>query len=133
MRMIATTGAFLFLAGASLAQSPDHPATQQGQASYFTHGQNGHTRTATGEPVQPNQETAASRTLPLGSKAKVTNKATGKSTEVRINDRGPVRHDRNIDLSDKAAGDIGMKKAGVAPVVVQPNSGKQSTPAASSK
>ena len=128
MRMIAITGAFLFLAGAAVAQSPDHPVTQQGQASYFNHGQNGHAKTASGEPVQPNQETAASRNLPFGTKAKVT-----KSTEVHIDDRGPVRHGRVIDLSDKAAGDIGMKKTGTAPVVVQADPDKQSDPAARDK
>jgi rare lipoprotein A len=50
----------------------------------------------------------------------VTNPETGQSTDVRINDRGPTRQDRVIDLSKKAAGDIGMQKQGVVPVTVQP-------------
>ena len=55
-----------------------------------------------------NKATAASRDLPLGSKAKVTNEKTGQSTDVRITDRGPSRKDRKIDVSRKAADDIGM-------------------------
>lgn len=109
-------GAALLFATAAQAQ----PTTQQGQASYFNGGVNGHTKTASGEDVQPNANTAASRTLPLGSTAKVTNRQTGRSTDVRITDRGPVRKDRVVDLSKKAAGDVGIQKQGVAPVTVTP-------------
>jgi rare lipoprotein A len=117
MKLLLGIGAALLLATAAQAQ----PSTQQGQASYFNGGVNGHTKTATGETVQPNADTAASRTLPLGSTAKVTNQETGQSTDVRITDRGPTRKDRVIDLSKKAAGDVGMEKQGVAPVTVQPD------------
>ncbi len=65
-------------------------------------------------------DTAASRTLPLGSTAKVTNERTGQSADVKITDRGPTRPDRVIDLSHKAAGQIGMTKSGTAPATVQP-------------
>lgn len=91
---------------------------QSGTASYYNGGPKGHT--ATGESVNPGANTAASPTLPLGSTAKVTNKATGKSTRVRINDRGPVRKGRQIDVSSKAASDLGMKRSGTAPVTIQP-------------
>jgi rare lipoprotein A len=94
---------------------------QQGQASYYNGGQDGHTRTSSGEPVKPDDNTAASRTLPLGSTAKVTNEHTGQSTDVHVTDRGPTRQDRVIDLSKKAAGDIGMKQSGTAPVRVEPH------------
>ena len=116
MRSIISIGAALLLATAAQAQ----PTTQRGQASYFNGGVNGHSKTANGENVQPNANTAASRKLPLGSTAKVTNQETGQSTDVRITDRGPTRKDRVIDLSKKAAGDVGIEKQGVAPVTVQP-------------
>jgi expansin (peptidoglycan-binding protein) len=63
---------------------------------------------------------AASSNLPLGSEATVTDKNTGKSTDVKVTDRGPTRRDRVIDLSKKSANDVGMEKQGTAPVTVQP-------------
>ena len=116
MRYMMGAGIALLLATAAQAQS----TTQRGTASYFNGGVNGHTKTANNEDVQPNSNTAASRTLPLNSTAKVTNQETGKSTDVRITDRGPTRKDRVIDLSKKSANDVGMENKGVAPVVVQP-------------
>src|SRR3712207_2665928 len=83
---------------------------QEGEASYYRGGQDGNSKTATGEKVNRDSNTAASRDLPLGTEATVTNKKTGQSTDVRINDRGPDRKDRTIDLSEKAAKDIGAKK-----------------------
>jgi peptidoglycan lytic transglycosylase len=73
-------------------------------------------RAATGERVGSNVLTAAHRTLPFGTKVRVTNLKNGQSVTVRINDRGPFVRNRSIDLSDGAAGVIGMKGAGVAPV-----------------
>jgi rare lipoprotein A len=111
--------AALLLAMPALAEAQSTASQPQtGTASYYNGGPK--SRTATGEPVNSGARTAASRTLPLGSTAKVTNKATGKSTRVRINDRGPVRKDRQIDVSNKAASDLGMKHSGTAPVTVQP-------------
>ena len=101
---------------------------QEGQASYFQAGQDGNTRTKSGEPVDPKGYTAASRDLPLGSVVTVTNQETGKSVEVRINDRGPTRPDRIIDVSEQAAHDLGMEEAGVAPVVVEADPNKQQDP-----
>jgi rare lipoprotein A len=101
---------------------------QEGQASYFEAGEGGHTRTKSGEPVDPQGYTAASRDLPLGTVATVTNRETGKSVEVRINDRGPTRTDRIIDVSEQAARDLGMEEAGVAPVVIEADPGKQQDP-----
>ena len=97
---------------------------QQGTASYYTGGQNGKTITKSGEPVNPQSNTAASPNLPLGSTAKVTNQKTGQSTNVRITDRGPTprkaRKGRVIDLSKKSANDIGIsEKSGTAPVTVK--------------
>ena len=74
-------------------------------------------RTASGEIMNPNAMTAAHRTLPFGSVVRVTNLATQRSITVRINDRGPWRHGRCIDLSYGAARALGM--GGTARVSVQ--------------
>jgi rare lipoprotein A len=74
--------------------------------------------TASGEPFDMNGLTAAHRTLPLGSRARITNLANGRQVVVRINDRGPGRSGVLIDLSRGAADAIGMP--GSAEVEVQP-------------
>ncbi len=68
--------------------------------------------TANGERFDPTEYTAAHRTLPFGSKVRVTSQRTGKSIIVRINDRGPFHGKRVIDLSEAAADAIGMKSRG---------------------
>ena len=75
--------------------------------------------TASGERFDPHALTAASKTLPLGSKVVVTNPKTGKSVTVRINDRGPFVRGRNLDLSKRAAEEIGITDKGVARVKVK--------------
>ena len=75
--------------------------------------------TASGERFDPHALTAASKTLPLGSKVVVTNPTTGKSVTVRINDRGPYVRGRSLDLSQRAAEEIGITKKGVARVQVK--------------
>jgi len=69
-------------------------------------------RTASGERFNPGGYTAAHRTLPFGSKVKVTSQRTGQSIVVRINDRGPFHGNRLIDLSEAAADAIGLKARG---------------------
>lgn len=92
---------------------------QHGKASYYSH-KFVHRKTASGLPLDPNKKTAASKTLPLGTKAEVTNVENGKKTEVIVNDRGPYVPDRVIDVTPKAAEELGMKEEGVAKVVVKP-------------
>jgi rare lipoprotein A len=75
-------------------------------------------RTASGETYNPNDLTAASRNLPLNSTVKVTDPGTGRSVDVRINDRGPFVHGRSLDLSKRAAEKIGIVHKGVARVKV---------------
>ena len=76
---------------------------------------------ANGAPMNPRGNNAASRTLPLGTVAKVTNVATGKSAIIRIADRGPYIKGRIVDLSPATAHKIGItKRIGVAKVVVAP-------------
>ena len=75
-----------------------------------------HKPTASGEPYDMDQLTAAHRTLPLGSWIKITNLKNDRSVVVRINDRGPVLKNRIIDLSYSAAKMLGMGHDGVDPV-----------------
>lgn len=86
-----------------------------GVASYYGRELAGN-RTASGERFDPAAMTAAHRTLPLGSRVRVTNKSNGKSVIVRINDRGPFRKGRLIDVSLAAAREISMVGAGMASV-----------------
>ncbi|MDO5084408.1 MAG: septal ring lytic transglycosylase RlpA family protein, partial [Arachnia propionica] len=79
------------------------------KASYYWQGQ----MTATGERFNPNDLTAAHKTLKFGTKVKVTNPSNGKSVVVRINDRGPYVGGRCLDLSKAAMETIGGTSAGV--------------------
>ncbi|QEE46146.1 septal ring lytic transglycosylase RlpA family protein [Rhizobium sp. WL3] len=75
-----------------------------------------HSKTASGERMNPAKMTAAHKTLPFGTKVKVTNSRSGKSVVVRINDRGPFIRGRVLDLSKAAAQNIGMIRSGHAKV-----------------
>lgn len=72
--------------------------------------------------MNPAAMTAAHRTLPFGSKIKVTNQRNGKSVVVRINDRGPFIKGRVIDLSKAAANELGFIRAGHTPICISSNS-----------
>lgn len=89
-----------------------------GEASYYASGFEGRS-TASGEPYRARELTAAHRSLPFGTRVKVTNLANGRSVTVRINDRGPFHRRRVIDLSRAAAERLGMVRRGRAPVEVQ--------------
>lgn len=90
---------------------------QSGMASYY--GSESGSKTASGARFNPGAMTAAHRSLPFGTKVRVTNKRNGRSVVVTINDRGPFIRGRIIDLSTGAAGVIGMRSSGVAPVSVE--------------
>lgn len=91
-----------------------------GVASFYAARFAGRTM-ADGGKMDPRGENAASRTLPLGTKAKVTNLVTGKSAVVTIEDRGPYAKGRIVDLSPSTARRIGITpRIGVAKVVVAP-------------
>jgi rare lipoprotein A len=92
--------------------------TEKGMASWYGEPYHGR-RTASGEVYDMHQLTAAHRTLPFGTIVKVTRRDTGAGVEVRINDRGPFIEGRIIDLSYKAADDIGLDVDGVAPVTIK--------------
>lgn len=89
--------------------------SHHGIASYYGTG----TRTASGARFNPRAMTAAHRSLPFGTKVRVTNKRNGRSVVVTINDRGPFIRGRIIDLSTGAADVIGMRRSGLAPVSVE--------------
>jgi rare lipoprotein A len=100
-------------------QDPARPVAQIGIASWYGFDHQGK-RTASGKRFDARKLTAAHPSLPLNSKAKVTNLDNGRSVEVTINDRGPGAPGRAIDLSARAATKLGMKKEGLAPVAIQP-------------
>ena len=93
---------------------------EHGGASFYGLNDGFHGRqTANGEIFNTYKMTAAHKTLPFGSKVKVTDKDSGRSVIVRINDRGPYVHGRIIDLSYAAAKKLGMVKKGVARVKIE--------------
>jgi rare lipoprotein A len=92
--------------------------TLNGKASWYGPGFHGK-KTASGEIYDQHKLTAAHKTLPLGTKARVTNLENGNTVEVEINDRGPFIEGRIIDLSRAAAGVLGFIELGLAPVQVE--------------
>ena len=104
-----------------LRQMPASPkgllqlAAATGQASWYGPGFYGN-RTASGEVLRPGTYTAAHRSLPFGTRVRVTNLNNGRSAVVRINDRGPFSGGRIIDLAHGAASDLGVTASGVATV-----------------
>jgi len=92
---------------------------QVGEASFYGKGFQGK-KAANGKKFNQRKLTAAHPTLPLGTAAKVTNLETGKSVAVRITDRGPYAKGRDLDLSKRAAKEIGLtQKDGEAPVKIE--------------
>jgi rare lipoprotein A len=96
---------------------------QVGEASWYGPGFQGK-ETANGETFDQKDMTAAHPTLPMGTKAKVTNLENGKKVEIRINDRGPYSGGRVIDLSGAAANKLDMKKDGSTQVKIETKSTK---------
>ena len=113
-----TTPTFMGGAGRDTTPSYDGHYNESGEASYYGAKHHGK-KTASGERFDQNQLTAAHRTLPFGTRVRVTNLDNNKSVVVRINDRGPYSRKRLIDVSKSAAEQLGMLRSGVAPVRVQ--------------
>jgi rare lipoprotein A (peptidoglycan hydrolase) len=88
----------------------------RGKASFYAYTRG---KTASGTPHDPNALTAAHRTLPFGTRLRVTDIKTRKSVVVVVNDRGPAIHSRAIDLTRGAAEVLGMTGRGVAQVSVE--------------
>lgn len=96
----------------------DEDVYDSGFASYYGDGFDGR-KTASGAIFDKNKLTAAHRTLPFGTKVLVTNMRNGKSVIVVINDRGPFKGGRIIDLSEGAARQLDMIQSGVVPVEIK--------------
>lgn len=101
----------------------EKPATNSvrqeiGEASWYGPGFQGK-ETSSGEIFDQREMTAAHPSLPMGTKAKITNLENNQKVEVRINDRGPYAEDRAIDLSGAAAKKLDMKKEGTAHVLIE--------------
>jgi rare lipoprotein A len=94
-------------------------SVQHGKASWYSVRTNRGTKTASGQRLSNEGATAAHKTLPMGTKVRVTNQNNGKSEIVTINDRGPYIRGRIIDLTIGSAERLGFRSNGVAPVKVE--------------
>jgi rare lipoprotein A len=103
---------FLALALSSIAICPVQ--AESGRAAFYSGG-----RTASGERTGPNGLTAAHRTLPFGTRVRVTNHHNGKTVVVRVVDRGPYGRGRIIDVSRAAAVELDMISAGTVMVSIE--------------
>lgn len=117
MKSVRTPAVAGLAAAAAMFFSATAAYAQCGHASWYGPGFHGR-KTANGERFNMGAMTAAHKTLPFGTRLKVTNKRSGKSVVVRINDRGPFVRGRMLDLSKAAAGQIGLIKTGSASVCV---------------
>lgn len=109
--VVAKPPAYVAPAVDTLVEDDEGESIGSGNASWYGAKFAGK-KTASGERFNPGALTAAHRTLPFGSKIKVTSKRTGQSIVVRVNDRGPFHANRLIDLSEAAAAAIGVKARG---------------------
>jgi rare lipoprotein A len=106
-----TSVARAYMAKRRLLAHAKRPVGNYGVASFYDD-----TETANGEKFDPQALTAAHPSLPFGTMLKVTNLETGRSVTVRINDRGPFKQGRIVDLSPSAAEKLGMVEQGLAKV-----------------
>ena len=92
---------------------------EKGKASWYCIKSNRGTRTASGRTLRNDEATAAHKTLPMGTKVRVTNKENGRSEVVTITDRGPYTRGRVIDVTVGVAQRLGFVTRGVVPVMVE--------------
>jgi rare lipoprotein A len=112
LKKIVLTTLTLIFSFTALAQ------TQSGKASFYSKGSSGR-KTASGERLHHDSLTCAHRTYPFGTLLLVTNPANGNKVIVRVTDRGPYVKGRIIDLSLRAAKELGIYAQGIAPVIVE--------------
>jgi rare lipoprotein A len=98
--------------------APRAPCVQEGVASWYGHAWDGR-KTASGDRLSADALTASHRTVPLGTRVRVTNLQTQHQVEVTINDRGPKPKENLIDLSQAAAERLGLKTRGESQVRVE--------------
>ena len=111
-KIVLTTLLFVFGIASLLAQ------TERGTASYYAKSWTGR-KTANGERLHHDSLTCAHKTFPFGTLLKVTNPANGLSVIVKVTDRGPYVKGRIVDLSVRAAKELGILSQGIAPVIVE--------------
>ncbi len=119
MRRQLAAALVLVLAGCAHAVHSGPTLPEEGEASFYGPGFYGQ-KTASGEVLRPGTLTAAHRTLPFGTCVRVTVVDTGRSVQVRINDRGPFVAGRILDVSETAARALGMVGRGVVRVRLSP-------------
>ncbi len=117
-RPLSALALFTLLAGCASHDVDPRGYDETGTASFYGARHHGK-RTASGEPFNQHGLTAAHRSLPFGTRVKVTNLKNDRSVVVRINDRGPHTRGRLIDLSRAAAQQLDMIRSGTARVRVQ--------------
>ncbi|SDX54320.1 rare lipoprotein A [Pseudomonas salomonii] len=117
-RLLGLLALFSLLAGCASGLIDPNGYDETGTASYYGAKHHGN-KTASGEPFNQNALTAAHRRLPFGTRVKVTNLDNNRSVVLRVNDRGPHTRGRLIDVSRKAAEQLGMLGRGTARVRVQ--------------
>jgi rare lipoprotein A len=119
-RLAIVVAMFVLATSPALAKINHHgePGAEYGIASTYSLKLVGHT-TASGETLDRKRMTAAHTRLPFGTRLVVTNKRNGRKVIVTINDRGPYKKGRIIDLSPAAAAQLGMQRAGLAPVEIR--------------
>jgi rare lipoprotein A len=121
-RLTMFLAASVFAVGCATVPAPADPSrssSEVGMASFYGAAHEGQ-RTASGGRYHPDRLTAAHPTLPFGSRVRVTNLDNGRSVIVTINDRGPFRKGRIIDVSKRAARRLGFVRQGTARVRVEP-------------
>jgi len=113
-------------------ESPQEPAAkpepERGYAAFYSHSLDGH-KTACGGAYSATQLTAAHRSLPCGTKLRVTNLRNGKTVRVTVNDRGPSSPNRIVDLSYAAAEALHFTKQGTTLVKLEVLAGRNPRPA----
>lgn len=115
---------FVLLLATGVGCAPTNPGvgqkgyTEEGKASYYSNKLHGR-KMANGDKYSRHKLTAAHRTLPFGTKVKVTNLETNKTVKVKITDRGPFVKGRVVDLSEAAAKRLDYISAGIVPVRVK--------------
>lgn len=115
----ALAGICLAAAGADASEARTRdPSYQRGVASYYAHSFHGRTM-ANGQRFNVNSDSAAHRSLPFGTRVRVTNLSNGLYAYVTIRDRGPFVRNRIIDLSPSTASAIGMRQQGISQVRIE--------------
>ena len=107
-KLILTCLAIALFAASAIAQTATSGQKETGLAAVYTSRLNHHV-TSSGQIYDASKMTAAHKTLPYGSKIRVTNPKNSKSVVVRVNDRGPIQEGRILDLSPAAASHIGIR------------------------